>query len=318
MIPFMLLGAVMSRKIVGGSMPAGSYVSGICTYSFAAAALVTLGIGSIQARRWARALNLILSWAALILGVIGTIALAVFLPRVMMSAFQQAAASTPDAPPMSRGVMAVVLTIMIVFFSIVFVVIPLAFLLFFSRRDVEETCKRRDPVERWTDRCPLPVLAVSLLFTFGGVYAVLMAVTTPLLPFFGKYLTGFPAAGLLIVLAVVDGFLAIGLYRVRLAAWWTAIGLIAVRLVSAIVTYRRGDLMQAYSKMGWSQNQLEKLNANPAFRSGMAMIWWGLALTLIFLGYMIWIRRYFKAPPPSPVMAPPENVPPPLADGTAG
>lgn len=317
MIPFMLLGAVMSRKISGGSMPAGSYVSGICIYAFAAAALVTLGVGSIQARRWARALNLILSWAALILGVFGMIAMAVILPRISMAAFQQAAANTPDTPPMSRAVMAIVLTIVIVFFSFFFVVIPVAFLVFFSRKDVEETCKRRDPVERWTDRCPLPVLRVSLLFGFGGTYAVLMAVTTPLFPFFGRYLTGFPAAGSLIAQSVVDGFLVFGLYRLRPAAWWTAVCLLALRVVSAIVTYRRGDLMQAYSKIGWSQNQLDKLNSNPALRSGMGMMWWGLAMTVIFLGYMLWIKRYFKTAPTTPAMASPDVVPPPLSDGPA-
>ena len=131
---------------------------------------------------------------------------------------RQAAANTPDAPPMSTGVMAVVLTFMIVFLAVVFVVVPLAFLLFFRRRDVEETCRRGDPVERWTDRCPLPVLAVSLLFAFGATYALLLAITTPMMPFFGRYLTGLPASTALVILAMVDRYLALAVYRLRLAA----------------------------------------------------------------------------------------------------
>jgi hypothetical protein len=299
MIPLMLLGAAMSRKVAGAGMPAGTYVANICSYSFAAAALVTLGVGSIQARRWARALNLILSWAGLIFGVIATIALAVFLPAGFMTAFRQAAANTPDTPPMSTGVMAVVLTFVIVFFSILLVVIPLAFLLFFRRKDVEETCRRRDPVERWTDRCPLPVLAVSLLLAFGATYALLLAVTTPMMPFFGKYLTGLPASAGLAVVAIIDGFLAFAIYRLRPAAWWTAVSLLLLRLVSAIVTYRRDDLLRAYSKMGWSQGQLEQMRSNPAFRTGLGMLWWGLILIVIFLGYLVWIKRYFRATAPS-------------------
>jgi hypothetical protein len=300
MIPFMLLGAVMSRKFAGGGMPAGSYVATICSYSFAAAALVALGVGSIQARRWARALNLILAWAGLIFGVIATFAMAVFLPAGFMPAFRQAMASTPNAPPISTGAVAVILTIVIVFFSILFVLVPLAFLLFFSRKDVEETCKRRDPVERWTDRCPLPVLAVSLMFGFGAAYTVLMAVTTPLLPFFGRYLTGLPASGALLVLGAVDGYLALALYRLRAAAWWTAMTLLALRMISSMITYRRDDLLRAYAKMGWSQSQLEQMSANPTFRTGM--LWWGLAVGLVFLGYMIWIKRYFEASAPAPDM----------------
>ena len=304
MIPFMLLGAAMSRKIAGGGMPAGSYVASICMYSFGAALLVALGVGSIQARRWARALNLILSWVGLISGTLATIAIAVFLPRGFLTAFQQSAARTPNAAPMSTGVLAVVLTFVIVFFSILLIVVPLAFLLFFGRKDVEETCKRRDPVERWTDRCPLPVLALSLMLGFGGTYALLLAITTPMLPFFGRYLTGLQASGGLGVVAGVDLALAFGIYRLRPAAWWITIIFATLRLISAFVTYRRGDLIRAYSEMGWSQGQLEQLRSNPAIRSGIG---WGLVLTLIFLGYLLWIKRYFKAPYARPL---PSDLPP--------
>ena len=69
--------------------------------------------------------------------------------------------------------------------------------------------------------------------------------------------------------------------------------------MSAIVTYRRDDLLRAYSKMGWSQGQLDQMRANPAFRTGVGMLWWGLILTLVFLGYLVWIKRYFKAAAPA-------------------
>jgi hypothetical protein len=317
MIPFMLFSVVMSNRIMRGPLPAGSYVGSICSYSFAAVALVTLGVGAIRARRWAWALNLILSWAGLILGVVATIGIAVFLPRAVMPALRQAAASAPDAPPISITVMAVILTVTIVFMSFFFVIVPLAFLLFFRRKDVEETCKRRDLVERWTDRSPLPVLAASLLFGSGAAYALLLAITTPLLPFFGRYLTGSPAVGILIVLAVSHGILAFGLYRLRLVAWWSAVGLLLLRTLSTLLTYRRGDLLAAYSKMGWSQGQLEVVSGNPAFRSGLAMTAWALAISLMFLGYMIWIKRYFNVVRPAHgAVVPDGNLAPP-SDGVA-
>jgi uncharacterized membrane protein len=295
MIPFMLLSAVLARKMPGGAMPAGTYVSGICSYGFAAAGLVTLGIGSIQARRWARALNLILSWFWLIIGVAATIAMTAFMPSVFAAAFRQAAAQSPDAPPMPTGVAAVVLTVIIVFASIFLVVLPIAFLVFFRRKDVEETCRRRDPIERWTDRCPLPVLAVSLSCGCGAVYYLLMAVTTPLMPFFGRYLTGPAAAAALVIVAGIDGFLALSFYRLRVAGWWIAVGVLGLRLISAAVTFRRVDLLQVYSKMGWSDTQLQQMSTNPALR-GNAMLWWSLGVGVLFLGYLIWIKRYFAAP----------------------
>lgn len=293
MIPFMLLGAAFSRQVAGGPMPAGSYVNGICSYALVAALLVTLGVGSIRARRWAWALNLILSWVWLIIGVVATVALTVLMPPIFAASFRQAAAQTPNAPPLPTGVLAVILTFVIVFLSIFFVVLPIAFLLFYRRKDVEETCKRRDPVERWTDRCPLPVLAVSLLLGFGAVYCLLMAVTTPLMPFFGRYLTGMAGAVVLVALAGIDVFLAYALYRLRLAGWWLAVSALVLRLISAILTFRRADLMQAYSKMGWSETRVQQMSANPAFRGGTIVLWWSVVAMLLFLGYMLWIKRYF-------------------------
>jgi hypothetical protein len=304
MIPMMLLGALFSRKVAGGTMPIGTYVSGICSYSFGAAALVTLGIGSIRARRWACAINLILSWFWLIVGVVATAAMTIFMPSVFAAAFRQAAEQTPNAPPMPTGVAAVVLTVVIVFFSIFLVLVPIAFLLFFRRQDVEETCKRRDPVERWTDRCPLPVLAVSLLFGFGAVYSVLTAVTTPVLPFFGRYLTGIGAAAGLVAMAGVEGFVALSLYRLRLAGWWIAVGALLLRVISAALTFRRTDLLDLYAKMGWSETQLQQMRANPALRSGSMMLWWSLAFSVLFLGYLVWIKRYFAAPAPPTAVEP--------------
>jgi uncharacterized membrane protein len=297
MAPVTLLGAVFSRKLAGGAMPAGTYASGICSYTFAAVLLVTLGIGSIRARRWAWALNLILSWFWLIIGVVATVAMTVFMPRIFAAAFRQTAAQTPNAPPLPTGVFAVILTFVIVFLSFFLVVLPLAFLLFYRRKDVEETCKRRDPAERWTDRCPLPVLAVSLVLGSSAVYFLLMAVTTPFIAFFGRYLTGLPGAAVLVVMAGIDCFVAIMLYRVRLAGWWLAVCVLVLRMISVILTFRRADLLQAYSKLGWSDAQLQQMKANPMFHSNTAvLLWWSVVFMILFLGYMIWIKHFFRGP----------------------
>ncbi|MFZ0772647.1 MAG: hypothetical protein WCA49_21370 [Candidatus Sulfotelmatobacter sp.] len=315
MVPFMLLGAVFSRKMAGGPLPAGSYVNGICTYAFVAALLITLGIGSIRARRWAWALNLILSWFWLIVGVIATVAMTIFMPAIFAASFRQAAARTPDAPVMPTGVIAVILTFIIVFLSIFFVILPIAFLLFYRRKDVEETCKQRDPVDRWTDRCPLPVLAVSLLFGTGAAYYLLLAVTTPLMPFFGRYLTGLAGTAALLAVAGIDVFLAYALYRLRLAGWWLAVSALALRMISSTLTFRGAGLLQAYSKMGWSETQLQMMSANPVLRDSSVVLWWSVASMVLFLGYMLWIKRYFSGPA-APGAAEPEMPYLPSSGGT--
>ena len=299
MVPFVALSAFVSRLAPGGAMRPGQIVSGVLTYAFAAAALLGLGIGTVQMKRWARALTLVTSWYWLVMGALVTVLLTAVLPVTMRSVLAQMKQSGSGAPSpeMSTGIMAVVLTIMIVFLAFFLILVPIAFVVFYSRKDVEETCRRRDPVERWTDRTPLPVLGASVAMFTGALYMLVVSLTTPMFPFFGRYLTGIPAAGCLVLLAALDVYLAIALFRLQTAGWWIAILAVPVRILSMILTYSRADLMQAYSKVGMSDAQLQMLNSNPMFR-GHILLWWSLISVLLFFGYLVWLKRYFKAPMP--------------------
>jgi ABC-type antimicrobial peptide transport system permease subunit len=194
---------------------------------------------------------------------------------------------------MSTGVMAVILTVIIIFAAFFLVLVPTAFVIFYSRKDVAETVLRHDPVERWTDRTPLPVLGASVALFTGAMYMLLVGLTTPMFPFFGRYLTGIPAAACFVGLAVVDVYLALALFRLKSSGWWIAIMVAPVRMLSMILTYRRADLMQAYSKVGISDEQVKMLNANPMFR-GHILLWWSLISVVLFFGYLLWLKRYFK------------------------
>jgi hypothetical protein len=291
-IPFMLLMAALGRRASGG-MPLGNYFSAVLTYTFVAALFITLGVGSIRARRWAWALSLVLSWIWLVTGTLMTVTMTAVLPTTFLAGMRAAQANMGEARPMPTGVMAVILTMMIAVATVFLVVLPIIFVVFYRRKDVEETCKHRDPVVRWTDRCPLPVLAASLLFLLGAGYFFLLGFTTPMYPLFGRYLTGARATLVLIPLAVLDATLAYFLFQLRVGAWWVAMAAILLRLASAVSTFLRADLLQAYARMGWSDEQLRMMSSNPAMRSGV-FLWWSLAFTVIFMGYMIWIKRYFR------------------------
>jgi hypothetical protein len=299
MVPLVALGAFMSKLAPGGAMRPGQFVSGVATYAFAAAAFLALGIGSVQMKRWGRALTLVTSWYWLIMGALVTVLITAVLPVVMRSVLAQMKQSGSDAPSpgMSTGIMAVVLTLMIVVVAFFLILVPIAFVVFYGRKDVAETCRRRDPVERWTDRTPLPVLGASVALFTGALYMLLVGVTTPMFPFFGRYLTGIPAAACFVLLGAVDVYLAIALFRLQSSGWWIAVLVAPVRILSMILTYARADLMQAYSKMGMSDAQVQVLNSNPMFR-GHILLWWSLISVLLFFGYLVWLKRYFKSPGP--------------------
>jgi hypothetical protein len=294
-IPLVLLGALLSRKATGSAMPVGTYFTSVMTYSFLAGLLVTLGIGSIQVRRWARALVMILSSVWLTVGILVTVLITAVLPASFMAGFRQGASMNPNAPAPSPALIAVILTIFIVLFSVFLVVLPLGLLLFYRTNNVAETFQHRDPQPRWTDRCPMPVLTISLLFACAAPYYLFMSFTTPLIPFFGRYLTGIPGGLGCALLAGLDAYLALSFFRLKLVGWWVAVGYLTLRTVSAAITFRRGDLLRAYSSLGWKEPQLQAMASNPIFRSGV-VLWWSLAFTLLFLGYVVWLKRYFRSP----------------------
>jgi hypothetical protein len=305
MVPLIALSAALSRLGPAGSMRPSQLLSATSTYAFAAVVLVTLGIGSVQTRRWAHALTLITSWYWMIMGVLITVLMTAVLPVVMRTALQQQrnVAGSPS-PEISTGVMAVIITFMIVFLAFFFVVVPIAFVAFYSRADVAATCRDRDPVERWTDRTPLPVLGASVVFFVGALYLLVVGLTTPIFPFFGRYLTGIPGAVCFIVLAGLDGYLAVAFFRLKPAGWWIGSVTVPIRLFSMALTYLKADLMQAYSRVGRSDAELRMLQSSPILR-GHVILWWSLISLVVFFGYLLWIKRYFK----SPVEPQPEALP---------
>ena len=296
-VPFVLIAAVLAPS-VSGSRPIAGFALASLSYLALAAVLITLGIGAIQAKRWAWTLNLVLSWFWLMMGVLTTLFLVVLLPEGFLAGMRSAAAQNRGAHPLPPGVMAAVLTFFIVCFAMVLIVLPLVFLLFYRSRDVEQTCKQRDPVERWTDRRPLPVLACALLAAVGCAYYVLTSFTTPA-PFFGRYLTGLPAAAFFLVLAAVDAYVAYSFFRLKITGWWVAVIAMGIRITSVVLTMKSANLLEAYSRMGWSQRQLDTMRANPMFRGGFLM-WWTAVFLLFYFGFLLWLKRYFRpAAPPS-------------------
>ena len=301
LVPFVVLGAFLSRTAPGGAQRPSAYVSAILSYVLISAALIILGVGSIKMKRWARALTLITSCYWLFIGALTTVLLTAVLPVTTRTALRQAQQNSAGATPeISTAIMAVIVTVIIAFLAFFMIVVPLAFVIFYARRDVDLTCRHRDPVERWTDRTPLPVLAGSVLFLVGAIYFLLVGITTPIFPFFGRYLTGISGGLCFIVMAGLDSYLAVAFYRLRNAGWWTAIVVTSLHLISSSLTYWKADLMQAYSRIGMSVAQINMLNSNPMFRDHI-LVWWGSISAIAFFGYVLWLKRYFKTPPPQSV-----------------
>jgi hypothetical protein len=289
-LPLMILGQVLAARAGDGTAQFRIIAPAIAVYAVMGALFITLGVGSIRARRWARTFSLILGWSGLILGVIGLVAYTFILPRMLNT-------QMPNGQVLPPGARVFVMLIALTLMSVIFVVLPGALVLFYQSRHVKATCEARDPVVRWTDGRPLPVLGLSVWLFFGGICLVLMPVAyRGVAPFFGELLSGMWGGLFYVALAVVFLYLARETYRLKPMSWWITLALVLVFGVSNVVTFARVDLIEMYKLMGYPESQLRLMEQLNVFQ-GSALAWWSALAIVPLLVYLLFVKRFF---PPKP------------------
>jgi hypothetical protein len=282
---FMVVGVLAGNAAARGAAPARVMAPVAMLYLAGAVTLIVLGIGSIRARRWARAIILALSWMWLILGGATCIGFGAMLPHMFDALPQEQASAKP-----------IVIGCVSVFLGLFFVVLPLVFVLFYRGPNVRATVEAVDAVPRWTDGLPLPLLifafwmlsgAVSMLF-FGPMYTAF-----PVGPWM---LRGVSALALMLTIAGVTLFIGLGSLKRMRAAWWTALVLLVVGVAYAAIFMRKIDVSAWYKAMSMSidPRQLEMMQSmysSPFFYLSMAVMW------AAYLGFLIYLRRYFFGGP---------------------
>lgn len=260
---------------------------GLLFYVLAAVWFISMGIGSVKARRWARALILVSSWLWLICGIGGLFFILLLMPD-MYDKMGQSGQMPPEAAAFMKYVMTA-------FMTVVYVIIPAVLVLFYSSKNVKATCEFRDPQIRWTDKCPLPVLAVSLIFGFWAVSMLFMGFHRWAIPFFGTILSGMPAAAVVLVVILVLGYIAWGLYKLSIKAWWYAVLLTILWALSTGITFSRVSMMDFYEKMNFPERQLEIMKQYGMPEASAIGLFFGLWV-VGFLVYLLYTKKYFAPP----------------------
>jgi hypothetical protein len=287
----MFAGQSMAARDAGGAANNMGVLPGILMYGMLAVVLVWLGVGSIKARRWARALLLIFSWSWLIIGVMALVVVAVWMPKMMEGMATNAAAGQPQLPEATR-MAAVIISLIVV--GVFFVAIPAVWVFFYRSPHVKATCEARDPVRRWTDACPLPVLAICLWLGFSVVMTAIVPLTyRGVLPFFGHFLTGAAGMAGYFIVAAIWAWCAWALYRLNVRGWWVTLVGIFVMTISHVMTYSRHDITELYTLMGYPETQIAAIKNMGALSDGW-MTWGMLAGMVPFVGYLLWVKKYFR------------------------
>jgi hypothetical protein len=287
-VPLLFLSQAMQARVTGAPPAYRMMLPAVGIYGAMAVVFLCLGIGSILARRWARALSLILAWSWLAVGVVTVIVTWVVLPRTL---------AMPVAPnqAMPPGAARVVMIVSLGMVSMLFVVLPGVLLLFYRSPHVKATCEARDPVARWTDACPLPVLGLALWLASGALSLLLMPVGYGgVLPCFGVLISGWAGTLACLALAGLWAYLARATYRLEPRAWWIVLGLVILFSVSAYLTFRGIDLFEMYRRMGYPEAQIEQMRQFQVL-DGQTLAPWSAVALVPVIAYLLWVKHFFRS-----------------------
>jgi hypothetical protein len=287
----MLVGQVVVRSTHMTVVPASILLLDVFIYGILAVVLIWLGIGSIMARRWARALLLIFSWSWLVMGVFAVLGVVVFLPIVLEN---MRAAAPPGQPAMPAAAIGVIMVITCLMLGVFFIALPAVWIFFYKSRHVKATCEARDPVTRWTDVCPLPVLGLCVWLWFSAPMMLVMPIIVHgVMPFFGMFLTGLPGTAFCLAIAALWAWCAWLLYKLDARGWWLILIAMIVVAVSAVLTYARHDVIEIYQLMGYPQEQIDQIQKTGLLTENR-MTWITLFSIVPFLGYILFVKKYLR------------------------
>jgi hypothetical protein len=289
----LLMAAVSGLGVAAG--PSGAtapdprmMVPGILFYGLLAVYYITTGIGTMRLRRWARPIVLIVSWFWLVSGVFAMAMVSTFLPKMMEQ--------MPTPPGTTSEVMAFAQGCTFFFFAVFYLILPGIFVSVYGSSSVRATFERRDPVARWTDRCPTPVLGLSFLLAYAAL-GMLFGATMPALPVFGFAVGGAASTVLCLGLAGLLAFLTLATYRLRPWAWWTVLFFWLLGAASAVSFVVRGfDWQQFYGQMGLPADQIAMIEKMGVFNFLKTPEFLGLVGFFIAgsLAFLLWVRKHFR------------------------
>jgi len=251
-----------------------------------AAFFVWTGIGTLRSRRWARLLVLAAARLWLLTGVASVCVWFAFGPTP--DAIGRLAPGADVAGPVG----AIVMALMTAFVMVFFVLLPGAFLWFFSRPSVVATFERHDTGRSWAESRPAPVLSMTLTLALLAATAALVA-PLRVAPLFRRLVLGLPAAGVWLLLAALGAYLAWSYWQLRRVGFWGTLVAVVVVSAAALVSLTALDPVLLLEAADFPPEQIESfgwmgLTSRPVLLGGVVLsaiaLLVGLARTCRYFG----------------------------------
>lgn len=280
-----LLMIVITTALTPGVLSVSEILSVLTINLIPAVFGITIGIGTIRAKRWARSIAAI---SHLITAVLSGLLIILF--YFVIDKMRYNGAPALELPNSFYHILYAVTALFLGIFGIVF---PLIFFRFFRSASVKTTCELKNPSPSWTDKTSLPLLGMSILFSFAILTPFIGFSNNWITPFFGTYQSGISGAFILIIIAVCAGYISWASFRAKISGWWVAVALRTTQAVNVVFTNLHVDRRVAYEKMNYSAEKIETLTASNYFDANtlilIAIMGW-----FVYMTFLLLVRKEFK------------------------
>ena len=284
LLSFLISGNIADEQ--DGRFVYSSMVFGLFIEVAITAWLLTMGLGSMSMKRWARTLTLAVLWPGFILGTYMITMSFLYIPEMVQaySTFQDASV---EVPPVfiyfGLGLM-----------SFGYIAFPGLLLLLYAGKRTREACEYHQPLPGWTDSIPLPVLATCFLFSFQTLGSLPMMISVSAFPLFGVLIKGTPGIFLIIVLVLLFAVIVWGFCRLQPIAWWAALALGLFVSGSSSLTFFQMDMTEMMDLfLGASAQEIEMPQLDGIMDSPAVKIQ-ALGYPLLLLAFFLYTKRFFK------------------------
>lgn len=235
---------------------------------------IPLGLGHLQPRRWARVMTIGLLWSGWVVGIPLAIVFLAFLSFKELSS----TASLLVVAALGLSCLAA----------------PGLLLRFYRSERVRRVFESRDADVHWIESLPMPILVLTILFTFFVIVLHVPLFFNGIFPVFGAWLSGIQGILALDLSIVSLACLTWGVFKRKAWAWWGSVGYLGLLTFSLLVTLVRSSLYEMLVLTGLPPQEVKILRGIPLQGIHLApFIGIPLAVTLVVLALS---KRHFGAP----------------------
>ena len=261
------------------------------------AAYFWLAVGSILPRRWGPRILYALGWMWIGSIVLSTVAMLGAIPAV--SEVMAATGVGSMIPGLAGPVQGLIVVGVFVVVMLMQAVPGIVLIVVYGLRDVRLTVNFRDPIPRWSDPIPIPVLILWTALVSGAIYLAAIGLSLGSVIWQPLGIGGIAGIGLGLAVAAILGATAWLVVKLRPAGWWLAMCGAVFATFFGVFVILSFDFWQTVDRLELPEQVMTKFRDSIPEEGEIAIealnrLW--LPVVIFgsgLIGYIAWLKKFF-------------------------